>query len=106
MSNYIQDHLGVFDPTDIRNWAPTTTTTTTAPKQSAGSRFLSLVKAAGGGALDIAKSDIRSQAQADLLRQQAAARQPRAAGGMPGWVIPVGIGAAGLVLFLALKKKS
>lgn len=67
------------------------------------------IKKIGSGASDIVKSQAteegRAAAYRDIAAQQIAQQPHNRAGGMPGWLLPVGIGAGVLVLFLVLKKK-
>lgn len=57
------------------------------------------------GALDIYGDSKKQQGAAELAAQQAAAQQQQQPGGMPGWIIPVAIGAAGLVAVVLITRK-
>jgi hypothetical protein len=67
------------------------------------------IKSIGSGAASIIKSQGTEEGKAaayqDMAQQQLAAQQRARGGGMPSWVLPLGIGAGALVLFMALKKK-
>lgn len=83
----------------------------TAFRSDLGS-WTSTIKQIGGGALDLFKQQQQAKGQAaaalEIAKAQAAAAGGgirRAGGGLPGWAIPAGIGAAALVLILVLKKK-
>jgi hypothetical protein len=62
------------------------------------------IKKIGGGALDVVKEQSASEAQAEAYRQMAMQQAAQQKLGMPPWLLPVGLGAGALVLFLALKK--
>ena len=89
MSNYIQD-LGVEQ--DLDGWTDTL--------KDFGKTALSTIQAHGEAKGSAAA--YKAQAEA-LAAQRAAAAAP--SGGMPKWLLPVGIGAGALVLILILKKR-
>jgi hypothetical protein len=62
------------------------------------------IKKIGGGALDVVKEQSASEAQAEAYRQMAMQQAMQQKSSMPPWLLPVGLGAGALVLFLALKK--
>lgn len=76
-------------------------------QQDLGTDWFGTIKKIGGSALDVVKSQAQSAGEAEAFKQMAMAQQQQqqaSRGGTPKWLLPVGIGAAGLVLILVLKK--
>lgn len=82
MNNYVYQDLGVGGWTDT-------------------------VKKIGKGAFDVIQTHGAAKGRAAAFEELAKAKADAAmpVGGMPKWLLPVGIGAAALVLVLILKKR-
>ena len=96
----------------LLNQSTASTTAAAAPATQSsgneGSFWDKILGVAAGGVkyyADVEKEKAKAKAAAEVARAGASPTIIQGGGGMPSWVLPVGIGAAGLLAVMVLSKK-